>query len=129
MKRAGGTRVLIADDQDLIRELLEYLVAADPDLDLVGSAADTDEVIRLCERMKPEVVVLDWHMPVGDGAGTVRAVAEICPSARVIAYTGASTAKEHAEILAAGAFSYIVKGGSARQIVSAIHAAAQGIEA
>lgn len=125
MERSHGIRVLVADDHDLIRELLEFAVEGDPDLELVGSAADTEQVVRLCEERRPEVVVLDWRMPVVGGASVTRAIAEICPSAKVVAYTGASTPEEHREIVDAGAFSFIVKGGGSREVVRAIHEAAR----
>lgn len=64
--RGGPLRVLICDDNDMLRAVLAEVVEAQPDLTLAGSAADADEAIRLAVARRPHVVVLDLRFPGGD---------------------------------------------------------------
>lgn len=118
------SRVLIADDEPLLREALGALIASDPALQLVGEAADGAEAVRLAVQHQPQVVVLDVKMP-GGGAQAAAEIARLCPGAHIVALTAYSDRATALAMVRAGARSYLIKGASGEEILGAIHRAAR----
>ena len=118
--------VLVADDDPLFRRLLASVIEGDATLALVGAAADSDEVIELSGRLRPEVVLLDVTMPGGGGPRAARELRACSPGSRVLALSGSDEREAVLEMLRAGAIGYLVKGGSNSSVVDAIHRAARG---
>jgi len=119
-------RVLIAEDDPVVREALSDLLSEESDMDIVGAAADTDEAIRTALRTKPSVVLCDVRMP---GGGGPRATAEIrsqVPKANVLALSAHEDRTTVIGMLQAGAVGFLVKGAPADDIVQAIRLAAKG---
>jgi two-component system chemotaxis response regulator CheB len=83
-------RVLIAEDSAVAREYLAHLLGEDPDLEVVGSARDGGQAVELAERLRPDVIVMDVHMPVLDGFDATRLIMERAPAPIVMATASAS---------------------------------------
>jgi len=80
----AATRVLLVDDESLVRRILKQILSAYQDLELVGEAANGEEAISAVERLQPDVVVMDIRMPGYDGIAAVRAIREKYPRAKII---------------------------------------------
>ncbi len=119
-------RVLIVDDHAMVRRGLAAFLKAKPDLLLVGEAANGGEAITLCERLQPDVVLMDLMMPGMSGAEATRVISGRWPEVRVIALTSFGDKETVRDALAAGALSYLLKNVSAEDLAEAIRAACGG---
>ncbi len=119
-------RVLIAEDESIVREALCELVSQEDDLELAGAAADADQAIALIERRRPDVALVDVKMPGGGGPRVARAVAASHPATRVVALSAYEDRSSVFQMLRAGAVSYLVKGAPVAEIVETIRKAARG---
>ncbi|AGM06781.1 response regulator [Amycolatopsis keratiniphila] len=119
-------RVLIVDDQALFREALATLLEVQPEIDVVGEAANGEEAVRLCAELSPDVALMDLRMPVLDGiAATARLRAEQ-PGVRVLALTTFDDDEDVFAALRAGAVGYLLKDVSSTRLVEALVAAQRG---
>ena len=116
-------RVLVADDQALFREALRTLLSVQPDIEVVGEAADGEEAVCLARELEPAVVLMDLQMPVLDGVAATRSVPPAC---RVIILTTFDDDEYVFEGLRAGAVGYLLKDAPSEKLVEAIKAAARG---
>ena len=119
-------RVLLADDHAVLRAGLRALVDAEPDLDVVGEAATIPEAVERAAALEPDVLVLDLHMPGGDGVGAIGLIRAARPAARVLVLTMHDDAGYARATLAAGAGGYVVKTADAAELLAAIRAVHQG---
>jgi DNA-binding NarL/FixJ family response regulator len=119
-------RVLLADDQRLVRESLGTLLGLLDGIELVASAADGEEAIALTERHQPEVVLMDLRMPRLDGTEATRQLRERHPEVRVIALTTYADDESVLGALRAGARGYLTKDASGEDIHAAILTVAAG---
>jgi DNA-binding NarL/FixJ family response regulator len=119
-------RVVLADDQRLVRESLSTLLALLDGIELVGNAADGQEVLELVGRKHPDVVLMDIRMPRLDGIEAIRRLRERDSDARVIALTTFADDESVLGALRAGARGYLTKDSSSDQIRDAILAVASG---
>lgn len=113
-------RVLIADDHPVFRDGLASLLGTQPDVAVVGTAADGAEAVALAAELTPDVVVMDLQMPVLNGIDATRKLAETRPDVRVLVFT---MGEEDGTVLAAmraGARGYLVKGASQDEVARAI---------
>lgn len=104
-------RVLVVDDSPVARELLVYLLNGDPRLQVIGLAADGEQAVAAAERLKPDVITMDIHLPKLDGFGATRRIMETCPT-RIVMVTGTSIPHEVVETfraLEAGALTVLAK--------------------
>jgi DNA-binding NarL/FixJ family response regulator len=122
----GTIRVLIADDQRVVREGLNMLVALIDGVDVVGTASDGAEAVRLAEAHHPDVVLMDLRMPGTDGIAATADLRERLPAARVLVLTTYADEDAIVPALQAGARGYLTKDASAEQIEAAIHAVHAG---
>lgn len=123
---APPIRVLLADDQRVVREGLSMLVGLLPGIEVVGTAADGEEAVRLAVARAPDVVLMDLRMPRVDGIEATRRLATERPSARVIALTTFADEPTVLAALRAGARGYLTKDAGAEEIDRAIRAVARG---
>ncbi len=120
-------RIVVADDQASVREGLVALLGLLPDIDVVGSAANGEEALRVVATESPDAILLDLHMPVLDGIDTAARLTQRHPSVAVVVLT---TYDDDASILAAlqaGARSYLTKDASRAEIAQALRSAATGL--
>jgi EAL domain-containing protein (putative c-di-GMP-specific phosphodiesterase class I)/CheY-like chemotaxis protein len=118
-------RVLIADDEDAVRESLASVIGSDPSLELVGSAQDAQGAIDLAAWRLPDVALLDVRMP-GGGPRAAAEIARLSPSTRVLALSAVEDRESVLAMIQAGALSYVGKTASNEEILSAIHGTAEG---
>ncbi|MCD1259579.1 response regulator transcription factor [Paenibacillus athensensis] len=102
-------KLLLADDQDLIRESLHIVLDMDPELEVVGLAENGQTAVRLCEERQPDVVLMDIHMPVLDGVEATRQMKSRWPHIRVIILTTFQEITYVVDALGAGAEGYLLK--------------------
>lgn len=121
-------RVLLADDQPLMRGGFRALIDAEDDMEVVAEAADGPSAVALALEHRPEVALLDVEMPGGDGIAAVRAIAERPPLAalRVVMLTNYSFDAYVFDALRAGAAGYLVKDTEPEELLRCVRAAAAG---
>lgn len=119
-------RVLVVDDEALVRHALRAFIADDDRVTLVGEAADGSEVVDACRAAKPDVVLMDIKMSEVSGVEATRRVLAWNPLCRVVALTTFTTEWRALEVLRAGACGYLVKNSTPDQIINAIVAAHAG---
>jgi DNA-binding NarL/FixJ family response regulator len=112
--------VVIADDQRLFGEALEAILTTDGRFSVLGRALDGRGAVELAKEFSPDVVLMDISMPVMDGIDATRAIAEECPSTRVIMLTGSDATQDVARARSAGAAGYVTKDQIAGDLVRAI---------
>ncbi|CAL9336884.1 response regulator [Streptomyces levis] len=118
--------VLLADDQPMIRTGFRYILEAEPDIEVVGEAADGREAVEETRRLSPDVVLMDIRMPRMDGVEATRLIAESGLPGRVIILTTFDLDQHVVDALRAGASSFLVKDGPADSLVAAIRTVAAG---
>ena len=119
-------RVLLADDHSVVREGLRMFLGRDPELAVVGEAADGAEAVQKAGLLHPDVVVMDLLMPVMDGIEATGAIHRQLPDTEVIALTSVLESKLVVGALKAGAIGYLLKDTQAAELRRAIKAAAAG---
>lgn len=119
-------RVIIVDDHEVVRSGLGAVLLSSEGLELVGEAEDGEEAIKLCERLQPDIVLMDLLMPKMDGVTATKLIHEKWPEIHVIALTSFKE-KEYVEgVLKAGATSYLLKNVTADELISSINRAVLG---
>ena len=118
--------ILLVDDQALFREGLRTLLSVQPDLEVVGEAANGEEALRLAAVLRPAVVLMDLQMPVLDGVAATRTLRDLQPDTRVIVLTTFDDDEYVFDGLRAGAVGYLLKDAPSEKLVEAIRAAARG---
>ena len=120
------TRVLVADDEPLIRLLLRHAIQRRPGLELVGEAADGAEALTLIATLEPDVVVLDLSMPEPDGIEVTRRLRAAGRPCVILIFS--SSAGDEATVLAAGADQFVNKADGVDRAVQALVALSAGRE-
>ncbi|MEU9200801.1 response regulator transcription factor [Streptomyces sp. NPDC048332] len=119
-------RIILADDHTVMRAGLVALLSSEPTVEIVGEAGDGREAVRIVERLRPDVALLDLRMPVLDGVGaTLEIVAGEAPT-RVLILTTYDTDADIERGVEAGATGYLLKDATREQLVEAIHSASRG---
>jgi DNA-binding NarL/FixJ family response regulator len=113
-------RVLVADDQKVVRDGLCLLVGMLPGVEVIGAAVDGEDAVRRARRDVPDVVLMDLHMPNCDGVEATRRIVRDQPSVRVVALTAYSDDEWVFGALRAGARGYLTKDASAGEILQAV---------
>lgn len=119
-------RVAVADDHGVLRDGLAGLIAAQPDMELVGTAANGAEAVAVCRSAAPDVILMDLEMPVMDGIEATGLILAEVPSAAVLVLTSFSDRRRITGALDAGAVGYLLKDASADEVVQGIRTAAAG---
>jgi DNA-binding NarL/FixJ family response regulator len=120
MAAAGTIRVLIADDHRLFAEALEAIIGAEPDIEVVGRAADGAEAVDAATELAPDLVLMDISMPVLDGFHATERILRRRPRIRVVFLTGSAADEDMARARTAGAVGYVTKDRIAAELVDAI---------
>jgi NarL family two-component system response regulator LiaR len=126
MNQTGQIRLMIVDDHRVVRSGLSAFLLAYDDLKLVGEASDGQEAVRLCAKVKPDVVLMDLVMPGMDGIAATKAIREQYPDTKVIALTSFGDQERVQAALKAGAIGYLLKDVSDVELVAAVRNAASG---
>ena len=123
-----SVRVLVADDQDLVRTGLRMILDAQPDIEVVGEAADGAEAVALARRLRPDVCLFDIRMPVLDGLDATRELAGpgVADPIPVVVITTFDLDEYVYAALRAGARGFLLKDAGPTMLAEAVHAAARG---
>jgi DNA-binding NarL/FixJ family response regulator len=121
-----GIRILIVDDHGVVRQGLRMYLALDPELEVVGEAANGVEALQLAHELEPDVVLMDLLMPVMDGIAATEAIRRELPDVEVVALTSVLEDSAVYGAMRAGAIGYLLKDTEADELCRAIKAAAAG---
>ena len=121
-----AVRVLITDDHGVVRQGLKMFLSLDPELEVVGEAANGEEALRMARDLSPDVVLMDLVMPVMDGISATGAIRSELPDVEVIALTSVLEDASVTGAVKAGAIGYLMKDTEAEELGRAIKAAAEG---
>ena len=119
-------RVLLADDQSLVRAGFRMILKAEPDFEVVGEAADGREAVALADRLAPDVVLMDIRMPALDGIEATRAITRREQAPRVLVLTTFDLDEYVYEALRAGASAFLLKDAPEHQLLAAVRVVADG---
>lgn len=117
-------RVLICDDDPMIRGALHDVLGAEDGIEVVAAARDADEAIALAEHHSPDVMVLDVRMPGGGGPRAAREIRSRAPGTGIVAFSAHDDARTAEEMTRAGGSEYLTKGAPNAEIVAAVRRAA-----
>ncbi len=121
-----STRVVIADDQRVVREGLALLIGLLPGLEVIGMASDGEEAVQLAAQLGPDIVLMDLRMPRCDGVEATRRLREKHPEVKVIVLTTYADDRSVVDALRAGARGFLTKDAGADEIKEAIAAVERG---
>jgi len=119
-------RILLADDHAVVRQGFKMILAAQPDMEIVGEAGNGREALDLAGQLQPDVIVMDVAMPELNGIEATRRVADLSPRTRVLALSMHKDSVYVREILRAGARGYLLKDAIASDLLAAVRAVARG---
>lgn len=120
------TTILLADDHRVVREGLRTLLAQEPDLPVIGEAADGREVVALARTLHPDVIIMDIAMPELSGIEATRLIVSENPSIRIVALSMYADRRFVTQILRAGALGYVLKEAAFEELARAIRTVATG---
>jgi DNA-binding NarL/FixJ family response regulator len=119
-------RVLLADDQHLVRAGFRMILRAEPDIDVVGDAVDGRDAVEKARALQPDVVLMDIRMPELDGIEATRKVTALDPAPRVLVLTTFDLDEYVYESLRAGASAFLLKDAPEQQLIAAVRVVADG---
>jgi HlyD family secretion protein len=119
-------RILIVDDQKMIREGLKALIKTEEDFEVVGTAEDGEDAIKQVESLQPNIVLMDMEMPGLDGMSATQVICEQFPNIKVLVLSTYDNQEYVARSLGAGAMGYLLKGTPAKELTEAIRSVYRG---
>jgi two-component system response regulator NreC len=119
-------RILLADDHTILRQGLKLILSSQPDLEVVGEAANGHEVVQLAQELRPDIVLLDVAMPELNGIDATRRMMETNPRLRILVLSMHKEAVYVREILRAGARGYLLKDVIDSELLTAVRSVARG---
>ncbi len=122
----SSIRVVVADDQAIIRDGLVTVLGLLPDVEVVGAAADGAEAVALAVSERPDVVLMDLRMPVLDGVGATERITRDAPGVAVLVLTTFADDESILTALCAGARGYLTKDAGRAELAAAVRAVARG---
>ena len=121
-----AVRVLVADDHPVFRSGLRALLEVDPDVVVAGEAGTGAEAVELASRLRPDLVMMDLHMPDLDGIAATKQILHHDPDARIMVFTMFDDDDSVFAAMRAGARGYLLKGSSPGDVIHAVHLVISG---
>lgn len=119
-------RILVVDDENVVREGFVAILHHAPDVQVVGEARDGIQAVQEARKTRPDVVLLDLAMPKQDGLATIPQIMEILPETRILVLTGTAESDRVFQALKAGALGFLLKDATRVQLLQAIREVANG---
>jgi DNA-binding NarL/FixJ family response regulator len=119
-------RIIVAEDQTLVRAGLVTILSTDPELMVAGEAANGQEAVDLVRRERPDIALVDVRMPVMDGMAATRRIIELAPDTRVVMLTTFGEDEVVFEALRSGASGFLLKDSRPEALIAAVHAVGAG---
>ena len=119
-------RILITDDHPVVRAGLEGMLSRQPDMEVVGKADDGTEGVRMSEKLRPDVVLMDLRMPQMDGVAATQEIKARCPETNILVLTTYDSDADILRAVEAGATGYLLKDAPREELYEAVRAASQG---
>jgi DNA-binding NarL/FixJ family response regulator len=119
-------KLVLADDHRMMREGLRSMLENQPDIEVVGEAADGKDAVEMVRRLAPDVIVMDINMPRLDGIDATRQICADTPQTKVVVLSMHTERPFVYEIIRAGAAAYVLKDSAINELIQAIHAAVAG---
>jgi NarL family two-component system response regulator LiaR len=126
MSESDRVRIVLADDHPVVRQGLRAFLETQPEVEILGEAADGEEAVRQVERLLPDIVLMDIVMPKIDGIEAIRRIRAISPSTQAIVLTSFADDEKIVAAVRAGAAGYLLKDTRPQELISAIRAVARG---
>src|SRR6202790_2935782 len=124
--RAPRVRILIAEDQALVRRGTAVLLSMEPDMEVVGQACDGIEAVEMAMPLAPEIVLMDLHMPRQGGVAATREITRTLPGTQVLVLTTLDDDETVFEAVRAGAHAYLLKDAAEEELLGTIRALRRG---
>ncbi|WP_414566784.1 MULTISPECIES: response regulator [unclassified Anabaena] len=119
-------KVLLVDDQNLIRQGLKALLELEPDLEIIGEAENGEQAVDLSNQLQPDVILMDIRMPIIDGVAATRAIQKSCPEIKILVLTTFDDDEYVTAALKNGAMGYLLKDTPSEELAVAIRAVHKG---
>jgi len=119
-------RLLVVDDQPVVRRGLALMLSMEPDMEVVGEAGDGFQAIEQARKLRPDVVLMDLHMPRKGGVGATREITATLPQTRVLVLTTLEAEQTVFDAVRAGAMAYLLKDASEREVLDTVRAVHRG---
>jgi DNA-binding NarL/FixJ family response regulator len=122
----SAIRIVIAEDQALVRRGVALLLSMEPDMEVVGQARNGVEAVELAQNLRPDVILMDLHMPLKGGVSATREITRVQPSCQVLVLTTLNDDETVFEAVRAGAQAYLLKDVSEDELLGTIRALRRG---
>ena len=122
----SAIRIVIAEDQALVRRGAALLLSMEPDMEVVGQARNGVEAVELAQTLRPDVILMDLHMPLKGGVAATREITRVQPSCQVLVLTTLNDDETVFEAVRAGAQAYLLKDASEDELLETIRALRRG---
>lgn len=119
-------RIVLADDHPIVREGLRAVLETQSDFSIIAECASGDEVLRICDQLHPDMLLIDLEMPIMDGVETIRQMHRRLRTPRIIVFTAFDNDERIIHAIQAGANGYLLKGAPREEIFNAIRVTMQG---
>ncbi len=126
MTTTRQTRVLLVDDHEIMRDGLREVLQREGDFDVVGQAGDGAAAVRIAQRLRPDVIIMDVMMPLKNGIDACREITEMLPETRVLILTASAEDDAVMEAVAAGATGYLQKYSGKEKLLGTVRDVALG---
>jgi DNA-binding NarL/FixJ family response regulator len=123
---APRIRILIAEDQALVRRGTSLLISLEPDMEVVGCACDGIEAVAMAEKLRPDIVLMDLHMPKQGGVAATREITQTLPGTQVLVLTTLNDDETVFDAVRAGALGYLLKDATEQELLDTIRALRRG---